>query len=148
MKGIVRAPNSTSATGSSNMPREHKETRQAASLQRFLPASNSAALAGNEHGLRRIDVVRRREACLIERKAGLSARIDEQQRLFERHIAERVDERHLDFASGDRDLQLVAAPIAELQKIFGADVRDQVSLRTTQGDHFAAQTLVVHGCRL
>src|SRR5271157_3864913 len=75
--------------------------------------SNLVLLAGYEHRLRRIYVVRRREACLVEREAGSSARIDEQQGLFERHIAERPDERHLDFASCDGDLQFVAAPIAE-----------------------------------
>ena len=87
------------------------------------------------------DVIRRCEACLVQGKAGSSARIDEEQGLFERHIAERLDERHLEFAPRDRDLQFIAALIAELQKIFGADVRDQVAERAVQGDHFSASDL-------
>src|ERR1035437_4548763 len=112
----------------------------------FSKFSNLMPLAGYEHRLRRIYVVCRRETSLVERKAGSSARIDEQQWLFERHIAERPDERHFDFPSRDRDPQLIAAPIAELQKIVGADVRDQLAERAVQGDHFSTQTLVVHGC--
>src|SRR5208337_5641696 len=81
--------------------------------------SSSAPFARDEHFLRWVYAVRRREACLVERKAGSSARIDEQQWLFQRHIAERVDEGHLDFASRNGDLQLVATPIAELEKIIG-----------------------------
>src|SRR4030088_48726 len=89
--------------------------------------SNSAPLAGYEHRLRRIYFVLRCEAGLVEREAGSAARIDEKQWLFERHIAERPDQRHLDFASRNGDLQLIAELIAELLKIVSADVRDHVA---------------------
>src|ERR1700716_748328 len=108
--------------------------------------SNSAPLAGYEHRLRRIYFVLRCEAGLVERKAGSSARIDEQQWLLERHIAECPDERHLDLASRAGHFQLVAELIAELLKIVGIDVRDQVAVRTIQSNHFAGESLVVHGC--
>src|ERR1700687_3680841 len=65
------------------------------------PPSNSTPLAGYEHRLRRIYFVLRREACLVQREAGSSTRIDKQQWLLEGHIAECPDERHLDFASRD-----------------------------------------------
>ena len=87
------------------------------------------------------------ETGLIQGEAGSSARIDKQQRLFERHIAERPHEWHLDFASGNRDLQPVAELIPELQKIFAADVCDQVAERTVEGDHLTGQAFVVHGWR-
>src|SRR3981081_3809473 len=89
--------------------------------------STSVPLAGYEHRLRRIYFVLRCEAGLVEREAGSSARLDEQQWLFERHIAERPDQRHLDFASRNGDLQLIAEMIAELLEIVGIDIRDQVA---------------------
>ncbi len=75
--------------------------------------------ARNEYRLRRIYIVGRSEAGLVEREACPSARIDEQQRLFERHVAERPDERHFNFSSSDGDVQFIAALIAKLQKIVG-----------------------------
>src|SRR5271157_1442235 len=103
------------------------------------------ALAGNEYWLRRIDLIHCRKTGLVERKARSSARIDEQQRLFERDIAERLYERHFNFVSRNRNLQLIAALIAELHKIVGADVRDQVAEGTIQGDYFAGQPFLIHG---
>src|SRR3984893_2497120 len=110
--------------------------------------STSAPLAGYENRLRRFYFVHRREAGLVQRKAGSSARIDEQHWLFERHIAERLDQRHLDFVSCDRHLQLITELIAELHNIVGVDVRDQVAVWTIKGNHIAGQALVVHGCGL
>src|SRR5437868_15001369 len=92
--------------------------------------STSVPLVGYEYRLRRIYFVLRCEAGLVEREARSSARIDEQQWLFERHVAERPDPRHLDFASRDGDFQLIAELIAELLKIVGVDVRDPVAVRT------------------
>src|ERR1700730_7830845 len=101
--------------------------------------SSSAPIAGYENRLRRFYFVHRREAGLVQRKAGSSARIDEQHWLFEPHIAERPDQRHLDFVTCDRDLQLIAKLIAELHKIVGVDVRNQVAVWTIERDHFASQ---------
>src|SRR5208337_2326041 len=107
-------------------------------------SSKLVPLAGYEDRLRRIYAVGCREAGPVEREAGSSPRIDEQQRLFERYVAERLDEWHFDFATRNRNLQLVAALIAELHKIIGADIRDQVAERTIQGDYFSGQPFFIH----
>lgn len=100
-------------------------------------------LARDENRLRRIDVVCRGEIRLVQGKAGSSSGIDVEQWLFERHVAESFDERHFDFFSGNRNFHLVAVLVAELHKIFGADVGDDVSVGTVEGDRFARQTFVV-----
>ena len=98
-----------------------------------------------EYRLGRIYTVHRGETPLIYGKAGSSARINEEQRLFQRYIAESVDERHFDFVAGDGGFQFISTLLAEPQKIFGADVCDQVAERAVEGDYFSGQTLVVHG---
>ena len=105
-----------------------------------------AVFPRDEYRLRRVYVVRGSKAGLVEREAGSSAGIDVEQRLLQRHIAEGFDEGHFDFAPCDCDFHLIAALIAEFEKIFGADIGDQVAEGAVKGDDFAGQAFVVDGC--
>jgi hypothetical protein len=104
--------------------------------------------AGDKYCLGRVDSVDCREAGLVDGEAGSSARIDVEQGLFERDVAKGSDEGHVDLVSGDRDLHLIAALIAELHKIFGADVGDDITEGAVERDCFSREAFVIYGCGL
>jgi hypothetical protein len=93
----------------------------------------------------RIYFVDGREASLVDGEAGSSAGINVEQRLFEWDVAEGADEGHFDFVSGDGDLHFIAALIAKLHEIFGADVGDDVAEGTVEGDCFSGETFIGYG---
>src|SRR5271165_123845 len=103
----------------------------------------SVSLAGEKHRLRRMNIIGGREARLVQREADASAGIDEQQGLLECNVAERPDEWDFQLVPRDRDLDRLAAPIAELQEIIGAHVGDQVAEGAVESDDFAGQARFV-----
>ena len=58
-------------------------------------------LTGDKDGLGRVDAVDGCEASLVDGEAGSSSGVDEEQRFFQRDVAEGVDEGHFDFAARD-----------------------------------------------
>src|SRR5207245_2598756 len=84
-----------------------------------------------------------RKTALVYREPHMAARVDIQQWLLQGHIAEGSYEWnvHLRLANGDVDI--LAASVVELQKIFGADIGHQVAKRPVSSDRLAAQAPLV-----
>src|SRR5271169_2829304 len=83
--------------------------------------------ARNENCYRRLDAIGCCEASLIHGHAQTPARIDIQQWLLQRNVAEGAHERNIDLGLGDGDVYRLAPRITEFEKIFAADIGDKIS---------------------
>src|ERR1700730_18579966 len=107
-------------------PREKEGSYRSVETLRHPKSEFASLLGARDKDLHwRLDPVDRRETGLVHSQAEMSAGIDVQQGLIHRHVAESADKLQLHLLVAHRDWHLLAALIAELQKIIGVDVGDE-----------------------
>src|ERR1700690_1160080 len=80
----------------------------------------------------------------------MASGIDVQQGLLQGDIAEGADERDVHFGFGNRDVDTLPVSVTEFEKIFAADIGDQVTEGAVGSDDLAAQAALVEvgGCEI
>src|SRR5271157_1347129 len=94
------------------------------------------------------DSVNLGEIFLIDRQAEVAARVDVEERLAEGYVAEGLDERQHHLAVAQPGADLVPARIAQLEKLVGLDVGDQISEGRVERDDVTRDALLVEPRRL
>src|SRR5580704_13037546 len=90
-----------------------------------------------------LDAVDCRKAPLVYGQRKPSARVDIDQRRFQRYVAERLHKSQIELLVAQNNWNHLATLIAELQEIFGIHVGHQVAERPIGRDHFPVQSLLI-----
>src|ERR1700733_12472827 len=98
----------------------------------------SLVRARNENCDWRRYAIRGRETFLVYGQAKAPARIDIQQWLLQRHVAEGAYERDIHLVLADSDVYCPASRIAEFKKVIAADIGDQIPERSVGRNYFSA----------
>ena len=96
----------------------------------------------------RCDLVCLGEIALIDANAQTSARVDVEERLARRHIAERFFEGEFIFVTVQCDRNLIADLVAQFRECIGRNVQHEISERPIRSDYLSLQTFVIDGCRV